>query len=411
MMQLDLKISDQEINELVSGLTDSTETLEVFSAAGLSQLTEPGDRFAGRLVGNLGFTKTLALVVNRCSPQFVAEQLKDEKQKLENDFNADFSKLWEDALQRWTPRLNLAELRSTLIRFQLRNGKLISRDSKYFPQMLFDLGDACPLTLWLRGNPEVLAFERSLAIVGSRIATNYGQQVTVDIAEVCAERQVTTVSGGAFGIDTLVHRASLELESPTIAVLAGGLDHLYPRGNAPLFEAMLKANAIIAEVEPPVAPAMWRFLMRNRLIAALGQATVVVEAGKRSGSISTAGHAIDLDRAVAVVPGRIFDSSSRGCLDLLRAKPLAVEVLTSPEDALELIGLGGQAFELRSALGPLETRALDAFGRRTLTLLDVQRIAGLTFNEAQLAVGRLELEGYLERQFNGYRKINHNLET
>lgn len=411
MKQLDLKISDQEINELVSGLTDSSAFLEVFSAAGMSQLTEPGDRFAGRLVRNLGFSKTLGLVVNRSSARIAAELLEGEKPKIEHDFNADFSKLWDDALQRWTPRLNLAELRSTLTRFQLRNGRLISRDSDYFSPALLDLGDACPLILWLRGNPEVLAFERSIAIVGSRIATTYGQQVTVDLAQVCAERQVTTVSGGAFGIDTLVHRASIELEAPTVAVLAGGLDNLYPRGNAPLFEAMMKNNAIIAEVAPTVAPAKWRFLMRNRLIAALGQATVVVEAGKRSGSISTAGHAIDLDRPVGVVPGRMFDSSSRGCLDLLRAKPLSVEVLTCPEDALEMIGLSGQAFELRSALGPLEVRALDAFGRRTLTLLDVQRIAGLTFNEAQLAVGRLELEGYLERQFNGYRKINHNLET
>lgn len=411
MNELDIKVSKSEVEALISGLCESHNALEVFSAAAMSVLTEPGDRFAGRLVNLLGFSTILAFVVNRCGSQVVDERLAGQSKQIEHDFNTELSRLWADALQRWSPRLNLSNLRSTLTNFKLRNGKLVARDSHHFSPTLFDLDDATPLVLWLRGNPEVLNFDRSLAIVGSRIATAYGQDVTADIAELCAKRAVTTVSGGAFGIDALTHRASLELEAPTIAVLAGGLDNLYPRGNAPLFEAMLKSNAIIAEVPPGVAPAKWRFLMRNRLIAALAQATVVVEAGKRSGSISTARHALELDRPVGVVPGRMFDSSSRGCLNLLRENQLAVQVLTCPEDALELIGLAEPEFELREHLGPLETRALDAFGRRTLTLLDVQRIAGLTFNEAQLALGRLEIGGYLERQFNGYRKINLNLET
>jgi DNA processing protein len=194
-------------------------------------------------------------------------------------------------------------------------------------------------------------------------------------------------------------------------VLAGGLDNLYPLGNAPLFEQLLRQNAIIAEVPPGVAPAKWRFLMRNRLIAALGQATIVVEAGKRSGSMSTASHALEIDRPIAVVPGRWTDSSSRGCLNLLRDNPGAVQVLTCATDALDLIGLAEPAFELRESMGVLETRALDAFGKRTLGIIDVQRIAGLTFAEAQLALGRLELDGYLERHINGYRKSRHNLET
>lgn len=407
----ELLISESEIAKLISPLCETDNATEVFASAALSLLTEPGDRIAGRFVNRLGSVQTLSLLIKRLSATRVQETYPMLAQELSNDFNTSFVKLWDDACQRWMPRLNLNSLRACLTGFSETKGILIDRQGSDFPSQLHDLDDATPLVLWVRGNAGALHFEHSMAIVGSRIATGYGQQVSVDLAEVCAKRQVTTVSGGAFGIDSLVHRASLELESPTIAVLAGGLDQLYPRGNAPLFEQLLRENVIIAEVAPGVAPAKWRFLMRNRLIAALGQATVVVEAGKRSGSMSTAGHALTLERPIGVVPGRIYDSSSRGCLNLHRDNPGAVQLLTCAEDTLELIGLESKPFELRESLGKLELRALDAFGRRTLTILDVQRIAGLTFSEAQLALGRLELDGYLERHINGYRKKNHNLET
>lgn len=382
-----------------------------FAAVAMSHLAEPGDRFAGRLTSLLGMGQTLEFIIHRRSARTLKEQLASSLEEFEHDFNSPIESLWADALERWVPRLNLNLVRANLNGFANRSGRLITQDCGYYCQGLFDLEDAKPHLLWMLGKAETLDFAYSMSIVGSRIATTYGQQVSVDLAEACAEHRVTTVSGGAFGIDTLVHRASLELEASTLAILAGGLDRLYPSHNAPLFEQMLRQNALLAEVPPGVAPAKWRFLMRNRLIAAIGQATVVVEAGKRSGSMSTANHAIEIGRRVAIVPGRLYDSSSRGCLDLLRAHPTDVDLLATPQDALELLGLSAEKFELRESLGATDTRALDAFGKRTLTLLDVQRIAGLTMREAQISVGRLEVDGYLERHSSGYRKVRHNLET
>ncbi|MEO0049021.1 MAG: hypothetical protein RL556_353 [Actinomycetota bacterium] len=413
MPDLSLKIPRAEIDRLVSAVGVEDHQVEAFAAAAISHFTEPADRFSGALAAYLGYPVLLAAILNHWSEQEIAHGLGDNLSEIEELFNCRVGQLWSDALQRWLPRLNSNQVRNQLQVAASLGGKLIDQNSSFYVEKLQALGWAKPHVIWLRGNPQVLEYQTSLALVGSRIMSSYGQRVAVDIAATCSDYQVTTISGGAFGVDAMVHRASLEQNSPTIAVMAGGLDGLYPRGNSELFAKLLEANAIIAEVPPGVTPAKWRFLQRNRIIAALSDATVVVEAGIRSGSISTAKHAIELARQVGVVPGSIYDSAVAGCLKLLRENPESVSAISRPEDAMELVGISTSKFELDSTnyLGALETRALDAFGSRALTPLDVQRIAGLTTNESMTALGSLELLGMLERSGATYRKVRNTLEA
>lgn len=405
----DLLVSESEVVRLITPLCETENVLETFAAAALSHTCEPGDKLAGSLTELIPMQQLLASLIHRRTANEISQLLDGQEQVLENDFNTSWNKLWVEALERWLPRLSLNSIRQNLQQFAITKGSLIDRESENFASNFADLGSGTPLIIWARGDASVLRNSNKISVVGSRIASAYGREITFDLATEFFEQGVTTVSGGAFGIDSLIHSASLELDSPTIAVLAGGLDNLYPRGNIALFERILKNNLIIAEVPPTVAPAKFRFLMRNRLIAALGDGTVVVEAGARSGSMSTANHALAIGRPVGVVPGRITDMASRGCLNLLRENAGEVQVLTCAKDALELIGMTQSNFEFESELGVLEIRALDAFGRKTLSSFDVQRIAGLTLNEVQLALGKLEIGGFIERQIDGYRKTQNNL--
>lgn len=418
-----IMVSDSQLRQLTLPLLTSEDAelfgddlpvlTDCFSRAALSVFTEPGDRFAGALVEVIGADKLLALVVNRSDAATLVGLLGETNEAqvdlIQQSFQNTLQELWQSALDRWRPRVSFSALQLAMSNFRQLGGFLICPTSQFFMQNIDVLGWSKPHLIWLRGKAEVLTYERSVAIVGSRTATNYGAQVCAELVSVAAEHNITTISGGAYGIDSLVHQASIQTQCPTIAVMAGGLDSFYPRGNNELFADMLQSNAIVAEVAPGVAPAKWRFLQRNRLIAAMSDATVVVEAGARSGSINTANTAIELERPVAVVPGSILWSTSVGCHRLLKEHPGEVQVLARAED-LTAVVLGEFAdFELLPSLGALETRALDAFGKRALGFLDVQRIAGLTTNETQFALGRLELAGYLQRHPAGFVRVGNTL--
>ncbi|WP_244302846.1 DNA-processing protein DprA [Leucobacter coleopterorum] len=154
---------------------------------------------------------------------------------------------------------------------------------------------ACPGDALGRGDTSLLK-QTSLAVVGARACTSYGTYVTADlVGGVCASG-ITIVSGAAYGIDAVAHRAALAAEAPTIAVLAGGVDRPYPSAHGSLLEKIALTGAVCSEVVPGTAPTRWRFLQRNRIIAALARATLVTEAGLRSGSLNTAGHSAEIGR-------------------------------------------------------------------------------------------------------------------
>ncbi len=205
---------------------------------------------------------------------------------------------------------------------------------------------APPLALFVRGAaPLAEVVERSVAVVGARAASPYGEHVAADLALGLADRGVSVVSGGAYGIDGAAHRAALSSsgDGRTVAVLACGVDVPYPRGHDRLLSRVAGAGLVVSEHPPGATPTRARFLVRNRLIAALACGTVVVEAALRSGSLSTAGRALDLLRPVMAVPGPVTSALSAGCHALLRSDAGEPAVLvTSPAEVLAVVGRLGE---------------------------------------------------------------------
>src|SRR5450756_1961145 len=187
----------------------------------------------------------------------------------------------------------------------------------------------------------------------------------------------TVVSGGAYGIDAVAHRAALAAGGTTVAFLAGGVDRLYPAGNATLLAAIQESGgSLVSEVPPGSVPSKVRFLQRNRLIAAASRATVVVEAAWRSGALSTATHAAGLLRPVGAVPGPVTSAASAGCHRLLRDG--CAVCVTDAADALPL--------------------------RRPAPVESIARSAGLTVSEVRSGLGRLELAGLAEQDGGRWRQ-------
>lgn len=209
----------------------------------------------------------------------------------------------------------------------------ITPSDPLWPVQLNDL-DAPPIGMYVKGNIEALK-NRSIAIVGSRNPTPYGIRIAGDFAAGFVDREWDIVSGGAYGIDSSAHRGALVAEGRTIAVIASGIDTPYPSGNSRLFDEICENGAIITEVVPGVPALPHRFLTRNRIIAALSQITLVVEAAFRSGSLRTARDAAQLLRPVMAIPGPINSPSSEGCHRLIGER--AAELVTSVADACELI--------------------------------------------------------------------------
>ncbi|MFA5918048.1 MAG: DNA-processing protein DprA [Candidatus Nanopelagicaceae bacterium] len=230
-------------------------------------------------------------------------------------------------------KINTSNPSQILEKIVLSGGTFLTREDPFWPEQLDDLV-APPIGLVAKGAPEVLQL-RSLAIVGTRNPTNYGVRVAGDFAAGFVDREWAIISGGAYGIDAAAHRGALVAEGITIAVLAAGIDINYPAGHMRLFEEITENGLIVSEVMPGTSAVPSRFLTRNRLIAALSRATLVVEAAFRSGSLRTARDAAELLRPVMAIPGPITSPTSEGCHRLIGER--AAEVVTSVADALEFV--------------------------------------------------------------------------
>jgi DNA protecting protein DprA len=202
-----------------------------------------------------------------------------------------------------------------------------------WPQSVNDLA-APPIGLVIKGNPKLLT-GNSLAIVGTRNPTQYGVRIAQDFAAGFVDRDWAIISGGAYGIDAAAHKGALIAEGVTVAVIAAGIDINYPAGNARLFAEIAELGCLVSEVTPGTPAIPSRFLTRNRLIAALSNATLVVEAAFRSGSLRTARDAAELMRPVMAIPGPITSPVSEGCHRLIGER--AAEIVTSVADAVEFL--------------------------------------------------------------------------
>lgn len=368
-----------------------------------SVLAEPGDSVAGQLVAELGAAAALDTVLDDMPGGPGARPP---------------SSLGADDLargrQRWRPRL--VDVRHPLVVARHVNARLIVPGDPEWPERLDDLGAHAPLALWVRGAVAVLgSAQPAVAVVGARAATAYGQHAAAEIAGDLAAGGVDVVSGAAFGIDATAHRAALAVDGRSFAVLAGGVEKAYPSGHAGLLSDISARGVVLSEVPCGVAPTKWRFLQRNRLIAALADATVVVEAGWRSGSLNTAGHAAALGRPLGAVPGPITSAASAGCHRILREYD--GYCITSADDVRDMLGLsasGDAEPSSESANGRTgqhagertddRTRIIDALSTRsTRTVSDVARRAGVGPDEAAALLGLLALEGRASREGNGWR--------
>jgi DNA processing protein len=378
---------------------------ERLARAALTRVAEPGD-------------VTLTGLVSRHGAEAVVAELRDG-----NTFGLEQARVWRLRLDGYDPASDLEVAGGC-------GARLVCPGDEEWPACLDDLagvlglsrrgasatygsgagGDpirngGVPLALWARGRGHLSDLcARSVALVGSRAATAYGTEVAGDIAYSVASRGISIVSGAAYGVDGAAHRGALGAGAPTVAVLACGVDVSYPRGHATLLQRVVDDGLVLSEVPPGTSPSRIRFLVRNRLIAALGCGTVVVEAALRSGALNTARWAEQLLRPVMGVPGPVTSAMSAGVHQLIRDGIACL--VTDGDEVLETVS------EMGEHLAPVragETRPRDHLDELTMRVLEavpavravgtdrIARTAGLPVHEVQVKLGRLLLQDFVEQ--------------
>jgi DNA processing protein len=426
-----LGVPHREVVRLLTGVTDSVETrggcdpyapevaAERFARAALATAVEPGDVDAGRLVAGLSAVGLVNALVDGWSAATIADRL----QSAGGD-RGDVCDLvagvpsarrkTEESLARWRARLTLPEAVRALERAAHVRAALCTPSSPQWPAGLESLEYAAPFALWARGDAErLLRVSRSVALVGARASTSYGEHLAMESAAGLADRGFAVVSGGAYGIDAAAHRATLTSGGLTVAFLAGGVDRLYPAGNNELLRRIAHEGVVIAELPPGSAPTRWRFLMRNRLIAAASGATVVIEAGRRSGSLNTAGHAAEMGRPLGAVPGSVLSPASAGCHRLIRE--YAATCVTTVDEMAELADPVGSptppvapaAEDASHDAGEpdSERTVLSALSGGPATADEIAAGVALPFSTVAAVLGRLELSGAARESGAGWTTI------
>ena len=289
--------------------------------------------------------------------------------------------------ERCARRLAVLDVDVQLARAAEVGARLVCPGDAEWPTSLEVLGPMQPYALWVRGGGDLVELcDRSVAVVGARASTGYGEHVASSIAAEVTQRGWTVVSGAAYGIDGAAHRGAIGAGGPTVAVVANGVDITYPRGHDTLLARILDTGGlVVSELPPGTPPNRKRFLDRNRLIAALTRGTLVVEAALRSGARSTAKHAADLGRPLGAVPGPVTSTMSAGCHEEMRVH--AATVVTDAADLLELVAPVGSELAPARREDPLPLDLLDDGGRAVLDALPVRRRDGVDALSARSGLG------------------------
>lgn len=301
-------------------MTTSTITNqdERFARAAWSAMTEPGDTNASAVVTDLGYIDALDAVTDSTRSAELGERSDDMAR----------------AVKMWRARYRTENITQLLSDADKLGVHLVDPLSV---RGMSDLGERAPHLLWVRGDVSALDAEQALTWSGARATSAYGESVTTEIVADLAQAKISIHSGGAYGIDGAAHRAALAVGGSTVAWLAGGVDRPYPVGHKDLLERVAAApgSAVVSELPLFAAPTKWRFITRARLIAASTQATIVAEAGWRSGALNTGSQATALGRSLGAIPGPITSASSAGCHRLIRE--YGATAITSTADARELL--------------------------------------------------------------------------
>lgn len=414
---------------------------ERLARAAWSRLAEPEDRAARALLALVGPVAGLEWLLSVMGDDAAAGRLAS----IPPGAKPASAPGWATAIARWSPRLEHLDIRREIDTLNKLGGTLLVPGDPLWHPGLDEL-DLPPYCLWVRGDATLLhpngrgqgelagrsigelarqGLGTAAAIVGCRASSDYGSRVTQMIAGEYASAGGIVMSGGAFGIDAAAHRAALDVMArrgagSTITVLAGGVDRPYPRANSDMLTLIADQGALISEAPPGSQPGRHRFLSRNRLIAALSDATLVVEAAWRSGALSTARHARDMGRPLGAVPGPVTSMNSAGCHRLLRD---GATCITSTSDLLELLGPIGATLELSQhaeaqrdqahagfldGLDPLSAQVLDAMPARSATSIEhLSATAGLSAPEVTAALGLLDIMGRVERSAKGWKRVQY----
>ncbi|WP_411978594.1 DNA-processing protein DprA [Streptomyces sp. N50] len=361
---------------------------DLFARVFLARVVEPGDEVAGRWIRELGAVEVARRLWNG-GPQLTGVT----------------DKRWAGLCARAElvePGRDLAVAQDAGVRF-------VCPGDVEWPAQLDDLGDARPIGLWVRGEPNLRMLAlKSVAVVGARACTEYGAHMAATLAAGLAERGWVVVSGGAYGVDGAAHRGALGATGVTIAVLACGVDRPYPRGHAELIRRIAEQGLVVGELPPGEHPTPSRFILRNRVIAALTRGTVVVEAAYRSGSLVTARAAQRLGRHTIGVPGPATSALSAGVHELLRGDAVLV---TDTAEIVELVGGMGELAPdrrgpvlPRDLLEPAARRILAALpGNRAAPPGQIARGAQTTEDDAIARLYELRALGYVERHGDGWK--------
>ena len=362
------------------------EARQVFARAAWSGIVEPGDRVAGMLWTALGPESALEALISDEATAHVASRVGEVLGNATSDTPEGLAEVITEAFARWRPRLSATEARAHLARAAHLGAAFVVPGDHTWPTQLDDLGAHGPAGLWTRGHVDALAATRkSISVVGARASTGYGEHVTMEIVTGLCDRGYAIVSG---------------------------VDRLYPSGHDTLLNRIIETGSVVSELPCGWAPTRWRFLQRNRLIAALGQATAVMEAGWRSGSLNTAHHALSLERPVGAVPGPITSASSAGCHRLLRETPAVC--VTSADEVLQLVSIGQSeglvssgtpkdACDDLAEIHPFASRVVDAMsGRSARTPERVARESGLSREHTIAILGLLQMSGLIHERATGW---------
>jgi DNA processing protein len=364
--------------------------------AALTYLAEPADNAMGALLGS-------------CAPDALVAAVKCGSLPAEAAAAPGEEALLAKAMGHWRARLTEIPADRDLAEFERAGIRLVCPGDPEWPTQLDALGDTRPYALWVRGSSDLrFACLRSVSIVGARAATAYGSYVSAELAAGLASRGWAIVSGGAYGVDGAAHRGSLAAEGTTVAVLACGVDNPYPPGHSELFAAIAAQGLLVSEWPPGRTPTRARFLVRNRVIAALSRGTVVVEAGRRSGALNTGRHARDLCRPLMAVPGPVTSEASAGCHWIMRE--WGAVCVTETVDVLEQVATVGeylpQSFSVVSAneLDEVTARVLEAVpARGGAGPAAVAVAAGVDLDTTLSSLGLLAAGGLVARGPRGWR--------
>jgi len=333
---------------MMAGLSDVASD-ERTARMVLSMLVEPNDPVTGRLLALVGAAEVLRLA---------------ERDGEVGGLNSVDAEVWRDHFSTSGAR-NVTERLDEIQQSGVRT--LIPGDA-HWPVALDDLGEATPYVLWVRGASSFLARPLSdfVTITGARASTPYGDHVARELAAAAAADERVVVAGGAYGIEGAAHQAALAAGGDTIAVLANGVDRPYPAGHRDLLDCVADVGVLVSEVPPGAVPTRHRFIARARLMAALSSATVLVEAGFRSGSLAVAHRASELGRAVGAVPGPVTSAASAGPHSLLQTG--VASLVTDGADLANLMDHQGsrRAAVLRAGLAGDQVRRPPSEPTRTL---------------------------------------------